>query len=149
MKTISTRELLAATTNIPVAGVSDEKPCCSVKEAAARIERSASTVYRLRRKPGPIRFVVEGRRIYVETDSLDQYLARRGSNEAVCNTRPTALASTRLKAEIPTGAGNVCEGPTAQAEHIQAHPSQPETSCGQRDLSIAPARSCFVVFYTF
>jgi hypothetical protein len=147
MKTISTRELLAATTNIPVAGVSDEKPCCSVKEAAARIERSASTVYRLRRTPGPIRFVVSGRRIYIETDSLDEYIAGHESTDAVCNTRATGLALTQPVPKDPIGANALQQNSVVESEDHQATPLRSETSCGQRDLLIRPGRSAFIGWY--
>jgi hypothetical protein len=149
MNTTHERDLQMTAPEASIIRASNEKPLCSVKIAAARIERSASTVYRMRRKPGPVRFVVEGRRIYVETHTLDEYLARRGSSVAVRGTQPIAQASTQLDPKGPTGADTVHEDPNAEAEHMQANLSQPGTSCGQRELIMPPMRSCFVVFYTF
>lgn len=147
MKSTHEHDLQMATPNTHIIGASIEKPRCSVKAAAARIERSATTVYRLRRKLGPVRFVVSGRRIYVETDSLDEYIARRGSTEAACDARPTAQASTEPDTQGPISANIVCESPVAEPEHAQPTPLRSETTCGQRDLMIPERRYYPLIFF--
>lgn len=52
----------------------------TVKDAARRLGASRTTVYRIDRNDGPFRFVVDGRRIFIENASFEAFLANTGRN---------------------------------------------------------------------
>ena len=52
----------------------------TVKDAARRLGASRTTVYRIDRNDGPFRFVVDGRRIFIESASFESFLANTGRN---------------------------------------------------------------------
>ena len=68
-------------------GAPTAEPRCSVKEAAFRIRKSTSTVYRMRRRSGPLRFITEGRRIHVELSSLEAFQSHQAPNQAARETK--------------------------------------------------------------
>jgi hypothetical protein len=54
----------------------EPREAVSVKDAARELEIPAWRIYRMNRTEGPLRFVQHGRRIFIETSSLDSYTGR-------------------------------------------------------------------------
>ena len=135
---------------LPVAsfeqGASAEKPLCSVKDAASRIRKSTSTVYRMRNKSGSIRFVVKGRRVYVEIESLEAFVDAAQKNcEESCEPRPEP-ADQVVQPVVPPARLERCE-----ASHERGTERASQTAlrsyCGERDLVILPRWGPQIVFF--
>ena len=122
----------------------DTSPLICVKEAAHWLGVSKSTVYRLDRVHGPFRFVVVGRRIYVDLHSFDIYRLSRLEAQGNRDSDPVV--------EAPAG----CQAPnamdTTSRDQCSAYePSAKESGCvenpgrsGQRLLVIEPRHSAFI-----
>jgi hypothetical protein len=126
-------------------GAFPEKPRCSVKEAAIRLRKSASSVYRMRRRPGPLQFILDGRRIYVEMDSLEAVLS---TYSQATNCVGTPLVSDgggvdAIAAETDPDPGRAGAGasnqPLANGDAIGRS--------GQRDLIIPPQQRTLLILY--
>jgi len=112
----------------------------SVGDAATRLGVSRSKLYRMDRVNGPLRFIRDGWRLYIELSSLQSLLGEGryaiGPTDTSGEPRtfvdfahpPNTLA--RLAAEVPT-------------------PSVVGQPSGQRDLVIIPRVPRLAIFYSF
>ena len=123
---------------------SQGNPVCSVAEAANRLGKSRSTVYRLRFKPGPIQFVRDGRRVYVDLALLEEFLARTADASDAAQQAPSA-SNRDLQAQL-----DICaleSAPYCAETDQPATPSGQATessSCGQRDLIFTQRRFAYI-----
>jgi excisionase family DNA binding protein len=123
----------------------------SVKEAAQRLGVSRSTVYRIDREIGPFRFIVDGRRIFIDEESLESHIAND-----ICNRTDDGLP--KVGSVVP------CQQPAkksdAQSETDELQLTAPEmaklnaslstsTRQGQRDLIMREHRHSFAFFYIY
>jgi hypothetical protein len=99
-------------------------------------------VYRFDRENGPFKIVKQGRRVFVDRDTLDRYLSTRSvrtvdaaSEEPAATTRPEP--ASKLEREEPP------------ATQTPASPNHRErTGCGQRHL-VVPYRWPTVAFLVY
>jgi hypothetical protein len=109
--------------------------------------KSSSTVYRMRRRPGPLRFVVDGRRVYVELESLESLLSPPVPIDSAVRMK-TADAEAAPPAALP--ACNLdSEGKQPGVNPDSRQEQQPGVCCrsGQRELIIVPRPLCGLFFY--
>jgi hypothetical protein len=125
-------------------------PCfISVREAALRLRRSKSTVYRLNREHGPFRIVVDGRHIFIELASFERYLATSG--DILADDGFVELVSGPSSQQM-AGAPET----QAQIDEPKIESSQPAGPCaslpasksgGQRGLIMREGSVPCVIFY--
>ena len=123
----------------------------SVKEAASRLRVSPSTVYRINRKNGPFRFVIDGRRVFIHAESFAAYLAGicipadDGREVSECLRTSQELAELAELAGAPSVNGAM---ETESASAATPTPPVPASgSEGQRDLIIRQRQWACGVFY--
>jgi hypothetical protein len=109
------------------------------------MHKHPSTVYRMRSRPGPIRFVLDGRRIYVELKSLEAFLSLQVPAVAVLETNgdettPPALLDESSPALDPKNQGN------DSSDQNEEQMNMPGRS-GQRPLVLPRKQPCFVMLY--
>jgi hypothetical protein len=121
----------------------------TVKAAAQRLRKSMSTVYRIDRKNGPFRFVIDGRRVFIDAESFAAYLAGIGGIP-VDDGREVSecLQPAQEPAEL-AGAPSV-NGAMETESASAATPTPPvpaSSSEGQRDLIIRQRKWACGVLY--
>jgi excisionase family DNA binding protein len=121
----------------------------SVREAAKLLSKSKSTVYRMDREHGSIRFVRRGWRVLIDAASIDAYLTgkRRTNSDTV---REEALGSVEVpikNEEHPDGTLNRNEIKQVPSLAIQNKMGSPSSGGGQRGLVFPQRRQPFVVIY--
>jgi excisionase family DNA binding protein len=124
----------------------------TAKEAAHRLGVSLSTIYRIDREHGPFRFVLDGRRIFIDQASLELHLANiRGVHaddgaHAVASFPPCPRPATEVQTQP-----QIAEPMIETFETMTPQASLPASgSGGQRDL-IMRARSgpCIITYQSF
>ena len=92
MKTESSQTHLR---NKPVAGDAQRvgPKTMSVKEAADRLGVSRWKVYRIPRKGGPFRFILEGHRVLIDVDSFELHLRNVAG---ICAKEPLHKSAARV-----------------------------------------------------
>jgi hypothetical protein len=119
----------------------------SVKEAAQRLGVSRSKAYRIDRKNGPFRFVIEGRRIFIDLASFETHVNRESDPQpplqtcderSLCFQEGTAGRTDPEKREVLAAAPQA--SPSSQS-------ASPLPSCGQRDLIMPEPNRPFIVMY--
>lgn len=120
---------------------SSQPQLITVKDAARRLGASRSTVYRIDRNDGPLRFVVDGRRIFIDTASFETFLANTGGNG-------TESELTADDVPIDSIQGEQAERTPPKIDAMPAEPPRPSpfrdvphtiSSSGQRE-NILPRR---------
>jgi hypothetical protein len=109
-------------------------------------------VYRFDRNSGPVQFVIEGRRIFIENASFENYLVNAGRNETESHFPVDDILHCGPLEEQPKQA--VSQIHAMQAEAIDAtapvETVRPATNGGQRELILpeqyAPVIVCFQSF---
>ena len=96
----------------------------TVKDAARRLGVSRSAVYRIDRNDGPFRFVVDGRRIFIENASFETFLANTGRN----GTEPDTAADD-VTCDCPQE-----EQPERTPSQVDAMPVEPPRPSPFRDV---------------
>jgi excisionase family DNA binding protein len=113
----------------------------TVKDAARRLNVSASTVYRFDRKNGHLTFVADGRRIFIENVSFEDYLAKTGRNatepDAPADDVPRHCPQEEQPAPAPPPKEALVADVATPNPLGAVHSSI--SSCGQREL-ILPRR---------
>ncbi len=135
----------------PSAGIEKRRPASSltVREAALRLGKSLSYVYRLNREHGPFRFILERRRIYIDAASFEDYMTNVQATE---QSSVTAKKPENLN-QPDTPPKPMEESPSKQLTKIVStgpspqEPAAPQTWSGQRELVIRPSRQAIVVVY--
>jgi hypothetical protein len=117
------------------------KPKLSIREAATKLNQSLSTVYRIDRRSGPFRFILEGRRIFVDAESFDMYLKRSTMS---CDRQSTEQFTVAPEDPV-TSADQVV---TAQHHTVTSSANDSVESCGQRDLIIRPKSAAVFIYYS-
>lgn len=148
-------------TNAPLRA---QTPLLSIREAARKLGKSTSTVYRLDRVGGPFRFVLEGRRVFIDAESFEAYRMNTYENSVAIaiedNLKVAPTEDTGMEPPQQPMTGNQGDHPAQVTEHYLATPpdavqeegpragvSELQHS-GQREL-ILPPRRPFVMFYTW
>ena len=123
----------------------------TVKEAARRLGISRSSAYRIDRHGGPFRFIIDGRRIFIDQASLESHIASITGAGAI--KIPNHAES---KQPLPQSVGEPCnqpqvdEPPCAPSETLTPTASLPVSrSEGQRGLIMRQRRQAFIAYYTF
>jgi excisionase family DNA binding protein len=123
----------------------------TVREAAQRLAVSRSTVYRIDRETGPFRFVVDGRRIFIDQASLESHIANSRRNRS--NDGPLKVESV-LPCQQPANESET------RSETDQLQLTAPEmatlnaslstsTRQGQRELIMREHRQSCAFFYSY
>jgi hypothetical protein len=123
-------------------GASSEEPRCSVKEAARRMQKNPSTIYRMRRRPGPLRFVLDGRRIYIELESLETFLSCDVSNLATLETTPPEGPDKCIPAIDEKNQNDDSRDQREDRVEVAGR-------SGQRALILPPKKLCLAILYSF
>lgn len=128
-------------------GASAEKTLCTVKETAFRIQKSTSTVYRMRSHPGQLRFILDGHRIYVEAESLEALLSTNAPAED-CVETPSASGGGCVD-DVAVGRNPEVEPGLAGGNPSNESPANPDAigRSGQRDLIILPRERPLLILY--
>jgi hypothetical protein len=121
----------------------------TVKAAAQRLRKSLSTVYRIDRKNGPFRFVIDGRRVFIDADSLESYLdsiegihADDGGQEIECVPSPLHQL-TQVISPSPNSVREI-KTPTVATPIV---PLPPLKAGGQRELVMNQSLGFYIVQY--
>lgn len=125
-------------------GASAAKPRCSVKEAAHRMHKHPSTVYRMRRRPGPLRFVAQGKRIYVDLESLELFLPHQAPSDA-----PAVAVEEKALPERTVGGEPDRERASQAPIARESQQEQVKTVgwSGQRELIMPQRQAPLVILY--
>lgn len=135
MKTEASQSLISEELVLRDAKLSGSK-VLSVKAVAFHLGVSRSTVYRIDRLDGPFRFIIDGRRIFVDAASFEIYLSNAGTlqlseNPVSAEIVPTEYQLADIVEAMPLISSRVV-GPPEVAR--QSATSLPEGSAGQREL---------------
>jgi excisionase family DNA binding protein len=121
----------------------------TVKEAAQRLGVSRFKVYRIDRKTGPFRFVVDGRRIFIDQASLETHIGNCRGNRShnglleVGGVLPCQQPANDSETQSETDEVRLTAPEMAT---LNASPST-STRQGQRELIMRDHPRSFVVFY--
>lgn len=121
----------------------------TVKEAALRLCVSKSTAYRIDRTNGPFRFIVEGRRIFIDSASFESHLANiRGIRADDCPLQVESVLPCHEPAEGPEMQSQIDELQVNTVATAIPSGSLPDSrSGGQRELTMRQCHQPFIVFY--
>jgi hypothetical protein len=127
-------------------------PPINVRQAAQMLGVSKSTIYRTDREHGPFRFVLDGRRIFIDFASFENYLA------TITGSRSSALRESEqsIRTEQQLAAGADTESPVTEptietCETTKSTTSIPASrSSGQRELfPRASPNFCVITYQSF
>ena len=127
-------------------------PLITVRQAAQRLGRSNSTVYRIDRNHGPFRFGRDGRMIFVELDSFETYLATIVKNHSSTGTNSEQNIRSGQDLETATDTQSPICDPRIEAFEMNApKESLPiSASAGQRELFMrASPTFCVITYQSF
>lgn len=110
----------------------DQNGYITVAEAARRLGRSRTTVYRLNRHNGPVAILWKGRRVFVHADSLNSFIENRDAGRGPANR---AEPVTIISAE-----------PTQATVRTPQTPAVPTRERGQRELTWTGRRPSVVIY---
>lgn len=111
------------------------------------MHKHPSTIYRMRKRLGPLRFVVEGRRIYIDLQSLESFLSQQSPIESAARTRAADAEATPPVSVPEFNRGSYeKQQDTKSREQQQKQPDVPGRS-GQRELIIHPRPSHMLFCY--
>jgi hypothetical protein len=129
----------------------ENRPLCTVKEAASRAGKSISRLYKMDRQYGPFRFVLRGRRVFVDVDSFELYLSNLDGLAPESGTVPSAAGKSIEETASIALNGVFGESTNPNAQDIQAptkfQESIPVGRFGQRELIIRRSDRVSVVAY--
>jgi|GEM_PF-4541925 len=131
------------------ASEADTSSLICVKEAAHRLGVSKSTIYRFDRVNGPFRFIIEGRRIYVDLNSFDVFRLSRLEAHDKNDSEPAV--ESRAGSQASTAAELVSEEQCSSDEPNAKESGYAEKAgrCGQRPLVIKPRHSAFIATFSW
>lgn len=121
----------------------------TVKQAAKSLGVSRSTVYRIDREHGPLRFIISGRWIFIEKASLESYAAsRRGIRADDCPLEIKSVLLCQQPATVPETKSHIDELQVVTSGTTMASTSHLASgSGGQRELIMRDHRQPFVVLF--
>ncbi len=146
VQTVSKTEVLITETQI------QQSSRLSVRQAAQRLAVSKSKVYRMDREHGPFRFVLDGRRIFIDAPSFELHLANiRGIHAEDDPPRAEGMRQFLQLANEPKAEPQTAEPQIESVKTVVPVASLPEsTAGGQRELTMrAPSGPCFVCYPGF
>jgi hypothetical protein len=111
------------------------------------MQKNPSTVYRMRGRPGPLRFVVDGRRIYVELKSVEAFVSHQLPSEAVLDAKDVETAPPERLDECSPALDQQNQGNDSQNRN-EEHADMSGRS-GQRALILPRKQQRLAIFYAF
>jgi hypothetical protein len=133
----------------PAASHRSQPNLITVKDAARRLGVSKSTVYRIDRNDGPFRFVVDSRRIFIESASFETFLANTGRNGTESELTANDVSIDSIQGEQP-------ERTPSQIDAMPVEPPRPSpfrdvphtiSSSGQRENILPRSHAVGFLYY--
>jgi hypothetical protein len=123
----------------------------TVKAAAQRLRKSPSTVYRIDRKNGPFRFVIDGHRVFIDAESFAAYLSGidgiRGDDGREVSECLQPAQEPAEQAGVPSANGAM-EKTKSTSAATPTFPVPASGSEGQRELIIRQRQwACGVLYH--
>jgi hypothetical protein len=121
----------------------------TVKAAARRLGVSRSSVYRIDRNDGPFRFVVDGRRIFIESASFESFLANTGRNGTESELTADDVPIDCIQGEQPKRTPSQVDAMPVEPPRTSPFRDIPHTvsSSGQRENILPRRHSAGFLYY--